>query len=125
MSLETIRLSQSARDQLIRLKRTTRIPTWNVLCRWALATSLRDDSVPLVREVVTDSNIEMTWKTFAGQYSEIYRALLVHRCVSDGYEPDEDGLSRTLTIHLHRGIGYLAASKDLGGVQGLVARVQG
>lgn len=123
MSLETVRLSQAARDQLIRLKRTTGVPNWNVLCRWALATSLQDPSVPLVREVITDSNVEMTWKTFAGNYAELYRALLVHRCVLDGQEPTESALGQTLTVHLHRGVGYLAANKGAGGIQQLLSRV--
>ncbi|MGW9351863.1 DNA sulfur modification protein DndE [Nocardiopsis flavescens] len=122
MSLETVRLSQAARDQLIRLKRTTGIPTWNVLCRWALATSLQDPSVPLVRDIITDSNVEMTWKTFAGQYADIYRALLVHRCVLDRENPTEAALAQTLTIHLHRGIGYLAAGKGSKGIHQLLAQ---
>ncbi|MFE3460107.1 DNA sulfur modification protein DndE [Nocardiopsis aegyptia] len=123
MSLETVRLSQAARDQLIRLKRTTGVPNWNVLCRWALATSLQDPSVPLVREVLTDSNVEMTWKTFAGNYAELYRALLVHRCVLDGQEPTDAALGRTLTVHLHRGVGYLAANKGAGGIHQLLSRI--
>jgi DNA sulfur modification protein DndE len=78
MSFETIRLSQPARDTLVRLKRTTGIKNWNVLCRWALALSLRDSSTPLVKEIVADSNVKMSWKTFAGSYSDVYMALLKH-----------------------------------------------
>ena len=33
--IDRIKLSQSARDQLIKLKRITKIDQWNVLCRWA------------------------------------------------------------------------------------------
>ena len=36
MAIEHIRVSQHAKDQLIRLKRVTGIKNWNVLCRWAL-----------------------------------------------------------------------------------------
>ena len=64
MSIETVRISQRGKDQLVKLKRITGIRNWNVLCRWALATSLADPTVPLVRDVKTDSNIEMTWRTF-------------------------------------------------------------
>ena len=42
MSLETVRLSQRGKEQLIKLKRVTGIKQWNVLCRWALCVSLAD-----------------------------------------------------------------------------------
>ena len=125
MSLETIRLSQPARDQLVRLKRTTGIKHWNVLCRWALAMSLHDPSTPLVREIVTDSTVEMNWKTFAGAYGDVYLALLRQRCAADGNQLTEDEVSRTLTIHLHRGIGYLAGNKEVATIQELVASAAG
>ncbi|MEU5854558.1 DNA sulfur modification protein DndE [Nocardiopsis dassonvillei] len=120
MSLETVRLSQTAKDQLSRLKRTTGIKHWNILCRWALATSLDDESPPLVREVTTDSNVEMTWKTFSGQYADIYLAVLKLRCIQDGKEPTEENLGQTLTVHIHRGIGYLAGRRDLKSITDLV-----
>ncbi|MEU2448994.1 DNA sulfur modification protein DndE [Streptomyces sp. NPDC012765] len=114
MSLETIRLSQTAKDQLVWLKRHTGITNWNVLCRWALALSLRDSSTPLVKEIVTDSNVEMDWATFAGTtYGHIYLALLKQRCIADGEEPTDEAVSRTLIIHIHRGVGFLHGRRDL------------
>ncbi|WP_116248528.1 DNA sulfur modification protein DndE [Nocardiopsis sp. FIRDI 009] len=123
MSLETVRLSQTARDQLIRLKRVTGIQNWNVLCRWGLLVSLRDPSPPLVREIITDSNVEMTWRTFAGSYAEIYMALLKLRCERDGLEVSEQNLGYTLTVHLHRGIGFIAGRRDMKSVVDLVSLV--
>lgn len=120
MSLDTIRLSQPAKDQLIKLKRITGIKNWNVLCRWALAVSLQDHTPPLVREVVADSNIEMSWRTFAGAYGDIYMALIRSRCVLDGKEPTEEECGRMLITHLHRGIGYLAGRRDLSSVDDLI-----
>jgi DNA sulfur modification protein DndE len=125
MSLETIRLSQPARDQLIRLKRVTGIKHWNVLCRWALAYSLQESSTPLVRDITTDSTVEMSWKTFAGQHGDVYLALLKERCLRDGEEPTDEAVSRTLTIHLHRGIGYMAGRKDLHTIHDLVMSAAG
>ncbi|MFF4367267.1 DNA sulfur modification protein DndE [Streptomyces sp. NPDC001594] len=113
MSLETIRLSQTAKDQLVWLKRHTGITHWNVLCRWALALSLRDASTPLVKDVVTDSNVEMSWKTFAGAYGDVYLALLKQRCLADGEEPTDEAVSRTLIIHIHRGVGFLHGRRNL------------
>ncbi|MYW59402.1 MULTISPECIES: DNA sulfur modification protein DndE [unclassified Streptomyces] len=113
MSLETVRLSQTAKDQLVWLKRHTGISHWNVLCRWALALSLRDPSTPLVRDIVTDSNVEMSWKTFAGAHGDIYLALLKQRCLTDGEEATDEAVSRTLLVHIHRGVGYLHGRRDL------------
>ncbi|XVQ86797.1 DNA sulfur modification protein DndE [Microbispora siamensis] len=121
MSLDNVRLSQPAKDQLIKLKRITGIKNWNTLCRWALALSLQDPAPPLVRDVTTDSNVEMTWRTFAGTYGDIYLALLKQRCLDDGQEPTEENISHTLTIHVHRGIGHLAGRQDLKNIGGLIA----
>ncbi|MCO5996275.1 DNA sulfur modification protein DndE [Actinoallomurus rhizosphaericola] len=120
MSLDSIRLSQPAKDQLIKLKRITGIKNWNTLCRWALALSLQDPSPPLVRDIVPDSNVEMNWKTFAGVYGDIYLALLKQRCLADGNEPTEETISDTLLIHVHRGIGHLAGRKSLRGIDDLI-----
>ncbi|MBC6456616.1 DNA sulfur modification protein DndE [Actinomadura sp. HBU206391] len=121
MSLDSVRLSQPAKDQLIKLKRITGIKNWNTLCRWALVLSLQDPSPPLVREVDTDSNVEMSWKTFAGAYGDIYLALLKQRCLVDGQEPTEDNISYALTIHIHRGIGHLAGRQGLKNVSDLIS----
>lgn len=121
MSLDNVRLSQQAKDQLIKLKRITGIKHWNILCRWALALSLKDPTPPLVREINTDSNVEMNWKTFAGPYGDVYLALLKNRCLVDGQEPTEENLSDTLIVHIHRGIGHLAGRQDLKSVSDLIA----
>ncbi|QDN93538.1 DNA sulfur modification protein DndE [Streptomyces sp. RLB3-6] len=123
MSVDIVRLSQPAKDRLVYLKRTTGVTQWNVLCRWALMLSLKDDSTPLVKDIVTDSNVEMSWKTFAGQHGDIYLALLKQRCVAAGEEPTDENVARLLTVHLHRGIGYLGADKKMATIEGMVGAV--
>ncbi|MEX5271509.1 DNA sulfur modification protein DndE [Kocuria sabuli] len=115
MSLETVRLSEQGKNQLLKLKRATGIKQWNVLCRWALCTSLADPTPPLVRDVVTDSNVEMTWKTFAGNHAPIYEALITQRAHAEG----ESELGRTVAAHIHRGIGVL--SSQISNITGLVS----
>ena len=44
MAVEHVRISQDARDKLIKLKRVTGIKNWNVLCRWGLCASLAETS---------------------------------------------------------------------------------
>lgn len=105
MPLETVRISQSGRDQLIRLKRHTGIQNWNVLCRWAFCLSLKDETPPSRSPIVADSNIEMSWKTFAGTYDEIYKALVQVRARKDAFETED----WALTAHVHRGLSMLLA----------------
>jgi DNA sulfur modification protein DndE len=119
MSLDRIRFAQQAKDQLIRLKRSTGLQNWNTICRWAFCVSLADPSVPSAITITTDSTLEMEWKTFGGTHQEVYLALLKRRCVQDGFGTDPETLATQLRLHLHRGIGQLAANKHLDGVGGL------
>lgn len=121
MAIEHIRLSQQGKDQLIKLKRSTGIEHWNVLCRWALCVSLAENSVPPAMKIPADSNVEMSWKVFGGRYADVYLALLKERCVRDGFGTDADTLSQQLRLHMHRGISYLAANKSLKKIDNLIA----
>jgi DNA sulfur modification protein DndE len=122
MSLETIRISKQGRDQLIKLKRWTGIPQWNILCRWAFCVSLAEPSPPRQTQVRADGAVEMTWRTFTGEHDAVYRALLVQRCLNDGLEPSDATLAKQLRFHLHRGIGYLAGNRDLNSIAALVSQ---
>ena len=66
MAIEHIRLAQTARDQLVTLKRRTGIAHWNVLCRWALCRSLAEPAPPPAVKLVLDSSVEMTGKRGSG-----------------------------------------------------------
>jgi len=103
--IESIRISEKGKQQLAQLKRKTGIGQWNTLCRWAFCTSLAEPSIPPKEEIHVDSNIEMTWKTFSGQYEAIYEVLLKQRMINDGITIEDTPL--WFRIHLHRGISYL------------------
>ena len=113
MTIETVRLSENAKTQLILLKRKTGLQNWNVLCRWGFCYSLRQSSIPPAEKILTDSSIEMTWKVFAGAHPELYFALLVQRCHQDGLELSDKILTEQFKLHLHRGIAYLATYSQL------------
>jgi DNA sulfur modification protein DndE len=121
--IEHIRLSQQAKDQLTKLKRVTGIEHWNVLCRWAFCASLAEPTRPAPGRVPSDSSVEMSWRVFAGSHQEIYLALLKQRCLNDGLELTPDELAVQFRLHLHRGIAYLAADRDLRNVSDLIARL--
>ena len=116
MFIETVRVSAKARDELIRLKTKTQIENWNTLCRWAICHSLSvniGEALPNI-DHATDSNVEMTWRTFSGRHEELYWALVVERCRKDKLDVnDHEIIAQQFKLHLHRGIQYLAAKKDL------------
>jgi len=121
MTLEHIRLTQTARDQLITLKRRTGIAHWNVLCRWALCRSLAEPAVPPAVRLALDSNVEMTWRVFAGNHGDELWALLRYRCHQDGLSLDDETLAQQFRLHLHRGVGYLVGDPRVTDIAGLAS----
>jgi DNA sulfur modification protein DndE len=121
MILETIRLSQDAKEQLVRLKRHTGLTQWNVLCRWALLRSLAEPTDPPNVKVPADSNVEMAWRVFAGAYASLFEALVTARYAKSG-RPSRDRaeLAEYFRQHLHRGIGTLAGDRATRSIANLV-----
>lgn len=111
MIVKQFTLSNVAKDKLSRLKGKTGIDQWNILCRWALCLSLREPNPPADYQIPADSNVTLEWHTFAGEYHELYEALVIQRCINDGLGTDPATLSKYFRLHLHRGIDYLAASQ--------------
>jgi DNA sulfur modification protein DndE len=110
--VETVRISQRSRDILVKLKRKTGIEHWNVLCRWAFCASLSHPSRP-VTVTLPDSNVEMSWKVFAGSLSETLPAILVLRARQDGVSHEREPLAEYFKNHLERGISHIQNTKDL------------
>lgn len=121
MAIEHIRLSQTARDQLITLKRRTGITHWNVLCRWAFCRSLAEPAPPPAVKLALDSNVEMNWRTFSGEPGDVLWALHRYRCHQDGLALDDETLAQQFRLHLHRGIGYLVGDPRVTDVAGLAS----
>ncbi len=112
MAIDHVYVSEKGKKQLSKLKSKTGIQQWNHLCRWAFCLSLQEQSVPPLEDIKTDSSIDMNWQTFAGEYSEVYMALLKTRLVNDAISCDDESLKLHFKIHLHRGISYLAKKID-------------
>ncbi len=110
MIVETVRLSQKAKDQLLRLKAATGLKQWNELSRWALCVSLADPTPPSRVAVPSDSSVEMRWETFGGEATEIYEVLVRERCALDGVGTGSKDVAEQFRLHLHRGIGVLAGA---------------
>lgn len=121
MIVKQIRLSEKDKERLSRLKGRTGITNWNVLCRWALCYSLSEPSMPNDQIYVADSNVEMSWNTFCGEYEEIYDLLVRERCIMDGLEPSAETLAKYFRLHLTRGIAYLSGTGVIRVIDDLIA----
>lgn len=120
--IETIKLSERAKNQLVTLKRKTGITNWNVLCRWGFCVSLGEPSIPPTeKNLKLNSSIEMTWKIFGGKHADLYFALLVERCKQDGFKLTKKNLNEQFKLHLHRGIAYLANNSKLNNIADMLA----
>ena len=123
--VNSIKLSQTAKDQLTKLKRSTKIEQWNILCRWAFFRSLAEAAPPSVIPIPADSNLELTWIVFGGELADISVLALKQRCDQDGLDITPEILSQQFRLHLHRGIGYLAGDINLRKIEDLVGLVKG
>ena len=88
--------------------RTLRIRTSltpNVLCRFALALSLRDRGSP-DPTVFPNDGMEFNRYTLLGTHEVLMLALVRQRCLQDGLDPEAE-LEEQLRAHINRGIGIL------------------
>ncbi len=120
MVVKQIKLSAQAKDRLVRVKGKTGIQNWNVLCRWAFCLSLREPTMPFEQEISADSNVEMSWHVFGGEYHELYSAALKQRCINDGLGTSPEVLAKYFRLHLHRGIDYLSATNFINSIEDLL-----
>jgi DNA sulfur modification protein DndE len=119
--IDRFKLSQTAKDQLLKLRRHTKIDQWNILCRWALCRSLAEPTIPSPVPIPADSNVELTWRVFGGEMSDILLIALKQRCHNDGFPLDKETLATQFRLHLHRGIGYLAGDPNIKKIEDLIA----
>ena len=120
MIIKQIKLSNAAKDKLSRLKGKTGIQNWNVLCRWAFCFSLKEGTIPTDIEINSDSNVEMSWLTFAGEDHELYEALIKEWCIENDLGTDNDTIAKYFKLHLERGIGYLSGTNFVKDIKDLL-----
>jgi len=120
--VDHLRISSLGKDQLIKLKRQTGIEHWNILCRWAFCVSLREKSHPPTIQAGSESGVEMSWKVFAGEYSDVFSGLILQRARHEGVELATEELSQCLRSHIHRGLGYLASGTDIRNIGNFIER---
>lgn len=120
MIVKQIRLSNQAKERLSRLKGKTGIKNWNILCRWAYCYSLSENTIPTDVPINADSNVEMSWFTFAGEYSDLYDALMKAWCIQMDMPTDDETLSKYFKLHLERGIAHLSGTNFIKNLDDLI-----
>lgn len=120
--VDNIRISKQGRDQLMKLKKQTGIQHWNVLCRWSLCASLRENSKPHEPNHKLDGGVEMTWRILTGDYGEIYAALIYSRAKKDGVSDSADEMTRFVRSHIERGLTYLASGYETKSISDFTSR---
>jgi len=108
------------KERLSRLKGKTGIKNWNVLCRWALCYSLSENTVPTDIPIVADSNLEMSWFTFGGEYYELYEALVKAWCIKMELPTDDDTVAKYFRLNMERGIAHLGGTGFIKSIDDLV-----
>ena len=120
MIIKQIKLSSVSKDRLGRLKGKTGIKNWNILCRWPLCYSLAENTMPTDIPIIADSNVEMSWYTFGGEYSDIYEALMIAWCKKMGLPIEEETLSKYFKLHVERGIAHLSGTNFIKNLDDLI-----
>ncbi|MEW6426867.1 MAG: DNA sulfur modification protein DndE [Thermodesulfobacteriota bacterium] len=112
--VEHVRVSAKGRDILIKVKRNTGLEHWNEICRIALCRSLANPN-PLPKWTkVPDSNIDIEWKTFAGQFQKELAALTIMRAKKDGIDfSKKEIVADFFRNHIERGIQSMQQIKNL------------
>jgi DNA sulfur modification protein DndE len=103
----------------LKLRKSTGIENWNVICRWGFCQAIKEEiKLPKSLPKRDVSNIEMTWKTFAGEGEPIYQLLLTDLLHSseqaEAKRPDQ-----VLRFIVERGLESLL-SKDISEIEDLV-----
>ena len=124
LAIDTVRISDKGKDLLAKIKRTTGIPTWNVICRLAFCLSLRDKSTPPPASEGDKPAIEIAWKVFGGENAEIYKALLLKRYIIERSLNTDLTLEECLKRHIFRGLGSVDASTNTKNGGSLISLVE-
>lgn len=110
--IERVKLTATAKQQLITLKRRTGIEHYNIICRHALMTSLGNDKALPAEALNFSGGIEIDWKVFAGEAADTYLNLIAIRAKQDKGQVSAETVRATLTSHVHRGLSLLVSNSQ-------------
>ena len=112
MRFSRIRMSFRSQNLLGTMKKRTGL-TPNLLARFSLCLSLKDQSVPNPDEF-DEKGSEISPLVLFGEYEDVFRALMIQRLKTDKLPMDSQMLNKMLKAHLNRGtIALFARIHDL------------
>ncbi|MEO1559418.1 MAG: DNA sulfur modification protein DndE, partial [Cyanobacteria bacterium J06632_19] len=82
--------------------------------------SLAEKTIPSPVPIPQDSNVELSWRVFGGEMSDMLLLALKQRCYNDGLGTDKETLATQFRLHLHRGIAYLAGDPNIKKIENLI-----
>ena len=83
------------------------------MCRWAFCDSLANPNKPVRAAHAPESNLEMSWDVFAGEFGESLLAALAIRAAKDGIQTTKAEMAIYFRSHLERGILQLQSADGL------------
>lgn len=124
----------NTKQQLSRLKRRTGIPTYNVLCRWALCHSLSQSNgigaevtIQRQREDVLldlrsddEKALDIDWRVLGGPFCEVFLAVVKQTLVENQMKIDENIIFEQVKSHIEAGVRQLVANDDIKNIEGLL-----
>lgn len=112
--VDHIRICSKSKDILIKIKRRTGLEHWNEICRVAICRSLANPTPPIKSTKISETAIDMEWKTFAGAYSSEFSSVILIRAHKDGIDvASKDSLVEYVRSHIDRGIASLQNIRSL------------
>jgi DNA sulfur modification protein DndE len=111
--IDRIRLTATAKNQLMTLKRKTGLEHNNSICRYAFCLSLENNSIPPQEILNFNGGLEIDWRTFTGGNEDLYLNLAIFRVFQDGDEVGEENIRGSVISHVHRGLSFLASKTDV------------
>jgi DNA sulfur modification protein DndE len=123
--VQTVVTTPRGRDQLINLKRHTGVPQWNIIMRWAVCASLREETPPppAEREGADGDRVSVDWETFAGDLNQEITSAFWMRHASETSHGTDQAASESFKRHLQRGLNILEAKTEKGGAKTILAKM--
>ena len=79
-----------------------------------------EKTIPTDIPIVADSNLEMSWFTFGGEYYELYEALVKAWCIKMNLPTDNETVAKYFRLNLERGIAHLCGTGFIKSAEDLV-----
>ena len=108
--IDTLKTSSNLKNSLTRIKTITGISNWNVICRWALCLSLKQNSLPREVDEKLDG-VEIDYDVLVGKNKTIYTQLLINNLQTHQVEINKKNLTKYLNAHVNRGANIIYTNK--------------